>query len=330
MRAAVCTRYGPPEVVEVQEVDTPVPAADEVRVRVRATTVSSGDRRIRAWDMPRGFGLLGRLAVGVRRPRAPILGTDVAGEVDAVGDEVTRFAPGDEVFGATGAGFGAHAEYVCLPEDGALAAKPADVTHDQAAAIPFGGVAALYFLRDLGDVEPRDAVLVNGASGAVGTAAVQLASHFGAEVTGVSSTANLELVRSLGAADVIDYTREDPTAEGGPYDIVFDTVGTLPFSRCKPTLTPDGVYLSAVAGLPEFARVLWTGVTGGRRVKAGVAVETRDAVEFLRDRIEAGDLEAIVDRRYPLEEIAEAHRHVDTRHKRGNVVVTVDPTSDPA
>ncbi len=235
MKAAVYERYGPPDVVELKEVEKPTPKDNEVLIKIHATTVTSGDWRARSLVMPAGFGLMGRLVFGVTKPRQPILGTELAGEIEAVGKDVSRFKVGDQVFAFSGAGMGCHAEYKCMPEDGAVALKPPNLTYDEAAAISFGGTTALDFFRR-GRLQGGERVLVNGASGGVGTAAVQLARHFGADVTGVCSTANLELVRSLGATQVIDYTREDFTRNGETYDVIVDTVGTAPFSRSKNSL----------------------------------------------------------------------------------------------
>jgi NADPH:quinone reductase-like Zn-dependent oxidoreductase len=325
LRAAVCTRYGPPEVVEVREVDTPTPKAKEILVRVVATTVASGDCRVRAWNVPGGFGIPGRLAMGIRGPRKRILGTELAGEVAAVGNDVTLFKKGDAVVAATGAGLGAHAEYVCVAEDAAVVRKPAKMTYEEAATLPFGGLSALFFLRDLGRVRPGQKVLIYGASGSVGTAAVQLARHFGAQVTGVCSTTNLALVRSLGAHKVIDYTKEDFARAGETYDVVFDTVGKTSFSRCKGLLTPKGRYLPAVAGLWQFVRTPLTSMMGGKRLLTGIAPGRKEGLVFLNGLVEAGQLRAVIDRRYPLDQIVEAHRYVEQGHKKGNVVIHVGP-----
>lgn len=323
MRAVVCTRYGSPDVLQIKEVEKPTPKDHEVLVRVHATTVNSGDCRVRASEFPRGFLMPGRLALGILRPRKPILGADLAGEIEAVGKDVTRFKAGDQVVGSKGARLGAHAEYTCMSEDGALAKKPANLTDEEAAAIPFGGMTALFFLRDLGHVQPGQKVLIYGASGAVGTAAVRLARHFGADVTGVCSTTNLDLVRSLGAHKVIDYTNEDFSKSGETYDIIFDTVGKTSFSQCKGSLTRRGRYLAAVAGLPQFLKMLWTSMTGGKRIMAGIAPDRKEDLVLLMELVEAGELNAVIDRRYPLEQIADAHGYVEKGHKKGSVVITV-------
>ncbi len=319
MKAAVYTSYGPPEVLQLTSLEKPVPKDNEVLIRIHATTVTSGDSRLRRADP---FAV--RFFNGLTRPRKiTILGNELAGEVEAVGKAVSRFKIGDQVFGQAGLTLGANAEYICLPEDGALALKPANLTYEEASAIPFGGSTALHFLKKA-DIRAGQKVLIYGASGSLGTAAVQLAKYFGAEVTGVCSTANVELVKSLGADQVIDYTRQDFTRSGQTYDIVFDTVGKSPFSGSVKSLKPQGIYLRAVhMTLSPMVRGLWTSLTSSKRVIGGVATERRENIVFLQELIEAEKLRPVIDRRYPLEQIAEAHRYVDQGHKKGNVVLTV-------
>jgi NADPH:quinone reductase-like Zn-dependent oxidoreductase len=322
MRAFVFDRYGPPDVLQLREVAKPAPRADELLVRVRATTVSSADCRVRAMNVPAGFGLASRLVFGVRKPRQPILGTEFAGDVEAVGGSVVDFRVGDRVFGMSGARMGCHAEYKCMAAQGAVALIPPGVGYDEAAALCFGGTTALDFFRR-GGLKGGDRVLINGASGAVGTAAVQLARHSGAEVTGVCSGANAELVRSLGATHVIDYTREDFTRSGRRYDVIVDTVGSAPFSRSRRALEEGGRLLLVLAGLPQLLAIPWVALTGSRRIIAGPAAERPEDVRLLAELVAAGRFRPVIDRRYPFEELAEAHRYVDTGRKRGNVVIAL-------
>lgn len=324
MKAWVATAYGGPDVLQLREVPTPVPAADEVLIRVHATTVTSGDWRVRSLDLPAGFGPFARLMFGAVRPRQPILGTELAGVVAAVGGAVTRFRVGDEVFAFSDARMGCHAEYKVMPEGGAVAPRPAGLTFEEAAALAFGGTTALHFFRRAG-LRRGERVLVNGASGAVGTAAVQLARHSGAHVTGVCSTANLELVRALGADRAVDYTREDALGEGAAYDVIMDTAGTMPFSRCEGALAEGGRLLVVLGSLPEMLRIPWVSVTTDKQVFAGPASGGAEAVQHLAGLAEAGHFTPVIDRCYPFEAMPEAHRYVDTGRKRGNVVVTLEP-----
>ncbi len=322
MKAIVYERYGPPDVLQLKEVAKPTPKDDEVLIAVRATTVTSGDARLRAMNVPPGFGLVARLVFGVFAPRRRILGVELSGVIAAVGENVTRFEVGVPVFAMSGAGMGCYAEFRVLPEGGALAKKPAKLTFGEAAAMSFGGTTALDFFRR-GKLKPGERLLVNGASGAVGTAAVQLAKHFGAHVTGVCSTANLDLVRSLGADAVIDYTREDFTRNGETYDLIMDTVGTAPFSRSKGSLSAGGRLLLVLAGLPDILGALWVNVTTDKKVVAGPASERAEDLRLLAELAEGGKYRPVIDKSYPLKRIAEAHAYVDTGHKKGNVVLTV-------
>ncbi len=323
MKAIVYERYGPPDVLELKEVAKPTPKDNEILIKTHATTVTSGDWRARSLDVPIGFGLISRLVFGVSRPRQPILGTELAGKVESVGKDVSKFKVGDQVFAFSGAGMGCHAEYKCMPEDGEVALKPANLTYDEAAAISFGGITALAFFRR-GRLQSGERVLVNGASGGVGTAAVQLAKHFGADVTGVCSTANVELVRSLGANHVIDYTKEDFTENGNTYDVIVDTVGTAPFSRSKNSLKKRGRLLLVLGTLLDMLQIPWVSMTSSKKVIAGPAAGRAEDLRFLAELAEAGEFKPVIDRRYPFEQIAEAHSYVDTGRKKGNVIITLE------
>lgn len=323
MKAVVYERYGPPEVLQLQEVDEPTPKDNEVLIKTHATTVTSGDWRVRSLNVPAGFGLMTRLVFGVSRPKQPILGTELAGVIESVGNDVKKFKVGDQVFAFSDTAMGCHAEYKCMPEDGALALKPPNLTFEEAAALSFGGTTALDFFRR-GRLQSGERVLVNGAAGAVGTAAVQLAKHFGADVTGVCSTANLELVRSLGASHVVDYTQEDFTQNGETYDVIVDTAGSAPFSRSKASLKEGGRLLMVLGGLPDMLQIPWVSMTSSKKVIAGPAAGRAQDLRFLAGLAEAGEFKPVIDRRYPFEQIAEAHRYVDTGRKKGNVVITLE------
>jgi len=328
MKAIVYTEYGPGDVLHLQDVEKPTPKDNEVLIKVHAATVTTGDCNVRGFTfVPPGFGPLPRLMFGLKKPKIAILGTELAGEVEAIGEAVTMFKKGDQVFGIGSDRFGAYAEYTCRPEKGALAIKPSNLSYEEAATLPFGAGTALYFLRDMAKIKRGQKVLVNGASGGVGVYAVQLAKYYGAEVTGVCSTANLELVKSLGANKIIDYTKQDFTQNGETYDIIVDTVvGKTSFSRCKNSLKPKGLYLAVAGCLREMGQMLWTSITGGKKVIFGSSTERKEDLVFLKDLVEAGKLKPVIDRRYPLEQTAEAHRYVETGHKKGSVVITVAPS----
>jgi NADPH:quinone reductase-like Zn-dependent oxidoreductase len=327
MKAIVYENYGPPNVVGLAEVPKPTPGEHEVLIRIHATTVTTGDWRARSLNLPAGFGVFGRPVFGFFGPRKPILGTELAGEVEAVGSAVTRFKPGDQVFAFTGASYGCHAEYRTMREDGLIALKPASLSFEEAASLSFGGTTALSFLRDKGSIQRGDSVLVVGASGAIGTAAVQLAKHFGAKVTGVCSTANVELVRSLGADRVIDYTREDFATDGETYDIILDTTGTVPFARCENALKQGGRLLVVLGSLAQALGMERPSKASGKKVIASVAAVKVEDLQLLARLAESGELEPVIDRSYPLEDAAEAHAYVDTGRKRGSVVLRVLPAS---
>ena len=302
------------------DVPKPVPGDHELLIRVRATTVSSADWRMRSLELPRGFALLGQLAFGIGGPRKPILGSELSGEVEAVGRAVTSFKIGDHVFAYSGVGLGCHAEYRCLPENGAVAKKPPHLTFEQAAALSFGGATMLDFFRRA-QLRHGERVLVNGASGAVGSAAVLLAKHFGAHVTGVCSTANLDLVLSIGADEVIDYTKIDFAKSAVPFDVIVDTVGNAPFSRSGPVLSGGGRLLLILASLPELLKAPWHTLTSGKKVIAGPAAERPEYVQQLAELALAGRFIPLIDRCYPFEQMVDAHRYVDRGHKKGSVIV---------
>jgi NADPH:quinone reductase-like Zn-dependent oxidoreductase len=305
VKAVVCTRYGPPEVLRVKELATPVPRKNEVRIRISATAVTSSDCYLRGLRLSPAYRIMARLAIGWNAPRQPVLGMVLSGEVDSVGPDAKSFEVGDRVFGFNRHLFGTYAQYVCWPEDGLLASRPANLTDEESAAIPYGGLLALHFLRKA-DVRAGQSVLVFGASGAVGTSAVQLARHLGAEVTGVCSTANVDLVASLGATTVIDYTSEDFTDRAERYDLIFDAVGrrksAAPLRHCRQALANGGVHVSVDDGTPKLRR---------------------EDLVLLGELATTGEIRPVIDRTYALDDIVDAHTYVDNGHKRGNVVITV-------
>lgn len=327
MKAIVCTRYGGPDVLEFQHVPKPEPKDNEVLIKNYASTVTTSGAFMR-----RGEPRFARLFTGLRRPNVAIPGTDLAGIVEAIGKDVSKFSVGDRVFAATDTKMGAHAEYTCAAEDSAIAPMPANASFEEAAAICEGGLTALPFLRDSAHLKAGQRVLIIGASGAIGTFAVQLANHFGATVTGVCSSANVELVGSLGANRIIDYSREEVTQSNETFDVVFDTVGKSSFSKCKRILTDRGYYLSPVLTFGTLASMLWTSCFGKKKAVfsatglRSAADKTQDML-FLKERFEAGELRSVIDRRYPLEQAAEANEYVDQGHKKGNVVLVISENS---
>ncbi len=303
MKAIICTKYGPPEVLQLQEIEKPAPKTNEILIKIFATAVTASDCIVRAFDVPVQFRLPMGLVLGFGKPRNPILGMVLAGEVESTGEGVKRFTKGDQVYAFNIARFGAYAQYICLPENGVIAPKPSNLTYEEAAAIPYGGMLALHFLRK-GNLQSGQRILIYGASGAVGTSAVQLARAFGAKVTGMCSAANLELVKSLGAEAAIDYTREDVSNTSERYDLVFDAVGKRKSSKFqgRKALTSNGKYISVDDGSPKLRR---------------------EDLILLKEMVEAGKVKPVIDRRYPLEQIVDAHRYVDKGHKKGNVVISV-------
>jgi NADPH:quinone reductase-like Zn-dependent oxidoreductase len=329
MKAIVWTKYGSPDGLQLKEVEKPTPKDNEVLIKVHATTVTAGDAEIRGLNFPVWFVLPIRLYMGLRRPRNRILGQELAGEIEAIGNDVRQFRIGDLVFGTTGMGFGAYAEYIRLPEKsstGVLAAKPANMSFEEAAAVPTAALEALHFLRQA-HIRSGQTVLINGAGGSIGTFAVQLAKSFGAEVTGVDSTGKLDMLRSLGADHVIDYTQEDFTNGVQTYDVIFDVVGKASFSRSVRSLKQHGYYLLGNAGLSQRVRGRWTSMTSSKKVIVGTASQASEDLIFLKGLIEAGKLKSVIDRRYSLDQTADAHRYVDTGHKKGNVVIMVSDHS---
>ena len=319
MKAMVYHEYGPPDVLELQEIEKPLAKDDQVLVQVHAASVNWLD-----YHFLTGTPFLARILAGLLKPKNNVLGIDVAGRVEAVGSGVTEFQVGDQVFGRPDPALGAHAEYICIPEDGVLTSKPANMTWEEAASIPLAGNTALYFIRDLGNIQAGGKVLINGASGGIGTFAVQLAKYYGAEVTGVCSITNVEMVKSLGADKVIDYTKEDFTKTGQAYDVIFDAVGKISFSRCKNSLKKKGIYLTTLPTMAIILQTLWTSMIGGKKVKFGDALGKVENLIFLKELTEVGKIRAVIDRRYPLEQTAEAFRYVEKGHKKGNVVIIVE------
>jgi NADPH:quinone reductase-like Zn-dependent oxidoreductase len=320
MRAIVYTRYGPPEVLHLAEVARPLPRDDEVLIRVHATTVSAPDFRCRSFTVPLSFWIPARLALGILRPRQPILGAELSGEIEERGKDVTRFKKGDRVFAATLMRFGGYAEYACLPENGVIATMPANMTYEEAAAVPIGARAALHFLKKA-NIKSGQKILVYGASGSVGTFAVQLAKYYGADVTAACSGANLELVKSLGADAAVDYTKEDFAAKGEVYDVIFVAVNKAAFTDCMKALKRNGIYLNATTPV-RTPRMRWAALSSGKKIVTGEhPSEDADDLVFLKGLIEEGRLRSVIDRRYPLERIVEAHRYVDQGHKKGSVAI---------
>src|SRR5256712_6498478 len=322
MKAIVCTKYGPPEVLQLKEVEKAIPKDNEVLIRVHAATVTKGDCELRSLKLPTLWKLFIRIGFGFRTPRRKILGQELSGEIESVGSAVTRFKKGDQVFANTGLHLGAYAEYDCLPEKGLIATKPANMSYEEATAVPVGGLHALQYLRKA-NIQRGQRVLINGAGGSIGTVAVQLAKYYGAEVTGVDSSGKLDMLRSIGADYAIDYTREDFTKNGEKYDVIFDTVGKSSYSPSLRSLKGTGFYLLGNPGLSQMIRAPWTSRRGSKRVIGRMDPYRVEDLIFLKELIEDGRMRSVIDRRYPLEQAAEAHRYVDTGPKAGNVVITI-------
>jgi NADPH:quinone reductase-like Zn-dependent oxidoreductase len=323
MKAIVWTKYGSPDGLQLQEVDKPAPKDDEVLIRVYATTVATADCELRSFKGITAFWLPLRLYIGLLKPtRITILGQELAGEIEAVGKDVTQFKKGDPVFAWAGLRLGGNAEYACLRENADMAIKPATMSFQEAAAVPLGGLEAWHYLN--GNVRAGQKVLIIGAGGSIGTFAVQLAKHFGAEVTGVDSTGKLDMLRSIGADQVIDYTQEDFTKNGQTYHVIFDAPGKSSFSRCKRSLKPYGQYLTANPGISQQLRTIWNSILHPAQTAPESPSRRKDDLISLRGLIEAGKIKPVIDRRYPLEQTAEAHRYVDTGRKKGNVVITLE------
>ena len=331
MKAIVYTEYGTPDVLQLKEVAKPTPKDNEILIRVYATPINYGDITARnfsnispsEFNMPMPLWLPARIAFGFRKPKNPILGSELAGEIEAIGKGVKKFKKGDQVFAYLGMSMGANAEYLCMPEDGTVAIKPANMSYEEASAVPYGGIMALSLLRKV-NIQKGQKVLINGASGGIGSLAVQLAKYHGAEVTGVCSTPRLKYVRSLGADKVIDYTEEDFTKNGERYDLIFDILGRSSFSRCKKSLKQNGRYLLASFKIGKFVQMLGTSIIGSKKVICAMASEKPEDLIFLKELVEAGKVKTVIDRCYPLEQTAEAHKYVEKGLKKGHVVITLE------
>ena len=330
MKAIIYTEYGSPDVLHLAEVEKPAPQDNEILIRIHAVSINVGDiwarnfKEIspRKFSMPLPLWLPARMYFGFTKPRINILGSEFAGEIDSIGKDVKRFRKGDQVFGYRGQSMGANAEYLCVPENSLVAIKPSNMTYEEAAAVPYGALTALDLLRKV-NIQPGQKVLINGASGGIGSAAVQLAKYYGAEVTGVCGTPRLEFVKSLGADKVIDYTREDFTKNGETYDFIFDILGKSSFAQCKNSLNQNGCYLLASFKMKQVFQMLWTSITGGKKVICALSGEKIEDLLFVKELVETGKIKSIIDRRYPLEQAAEAHRYIEAGYKKGSLILTV-------
>ena len=324
MKAVVCTKYGAPEVLQLKEIEKPAPKNNEVLVKIYATTVSAADYKVRSFDVPASFWLPARLMLGLRKPRKSVLGMELSGVIESIGKDVRLFKKGDQVFAATLQTVGGYSEYICLPEDGPIALKPENISYEEAAAIPIGARTAFHYLKKIADIKPGHKILIYGASGSVGTYAVQLAKYFGAEVTGVCSTSNLDMVKSLGVDKVIDYTKGNYTKAFETYDIIFVTIDKCPFGTCKKALNKKGTYLNVGRPLKSLP-MLWTSLSSSKKIVVGKnSPETAKALNTLKSIVEEGLLKAVIDRSYPLDQIVEAHQYADQGHKKGNLIITIN------
>jgi 2-desacetyl-2-hydroxyethyl bacteriochlorophyllide A dehydrogenase len=323
MKAVIWTRYGPPDVLQLREVEKPIAKRDEVLVKIAASSVFAGDCEMRRFDFPISFWLPLRLMFGIFKPRIRILGQELAGQIEAVGKDVKQFRKGDLVFAPTEASFGAYAQYICLPAKHAISIKPENMTLEEAATVPVGGLNALHFLRK-GNIKSGEKVLINGACGGIGTIAVQLAKAYGAEVTAVDCASKLGILLSLGADKVIDYQQEDFTSNGEHYDIIIDVVGKSPFSRSVKSLKKNGRYILGNPRLPAVLKGIWVSLVSDKKVIAALAAYRPEDLDYLKDMIEQGKIKAVIDRSFPLEKISEAHAYVESGRKAGNVVINID------
>ncbi|MFX0059392.1 MAG: NAD(P)-dependent alcohol dehydrogenase [Candidatus Hodarchaeota archaeon] len=324
MKAIIWTGYGPPDVLQLKDVEKPSPKDNEILLKIHATSVTMGDCEMRSLKFSRSLAFFMRIYNGLKKPKKiTILGQDAAGEIEAIGKDVTLFKKGDKVFGSTGFNMGAYAEYLCLPEKCMMAIKPTNMTYEEAAAVPLGGLNALYFLKKA-NIQSGQKVLINGAGGSIGTFTVQLAKSFGALVTGVDSSEKLEMLNSIGINHVIDYTQEDFTKMGENYDVIFDVVRKSSFSGCIKSLNKNGIYLQTNHGMLRRIRGLWASITSSKKVVSGTIAERTEDLVLLKELIEAGEIKSVIDRYYPLEQIVEAHKYVETGQKKGNVVITIE------
>lgn len=331
MKAIVYTKYGSPDVLHLAELEKPLPGENEVLIRVHATSVNFGDTMARnfkaisprQFNMPFLIWLMAKISFGLNQPKITILGNEFAGEVEAVGKSVKKFKPGDQVFGYTGERMGAYAEYLCMPENGMLAIKPINMTFEEAAVVPYGALMAISLLSRV-NIQPGQKVLINGASGGIGSAAVQIAKYYGAEVTGVCSTPKVEFMRAIEADKIVDYTQENFTKNGETYDLIFDILGRSSISRCKSSLRPNGIHFFASFKMKQLLQMLWTSRSGGQKVICALAPVKVEDLVLVKELIEAGKLRAFIDQSYPFAQIAEAHRYVENGYKKGNVVITLE------